>query len=458
MSMNFPYFLFSTIYSIPVIFLEFFFGCCGFKYSAHTYIFVVISSIIHMILKSVKMFDVAYMIKFCWPFSVGIVLFFNLMFLKELPSLVDVLSIVLIYYFLFKSLNCLEDSACYFSGNNNVYMHTLKTYLGFIIKNQDTRNIFCFFILNLTFMFIQMTYGIMSNSLGLISDSIHMAFDCFALFVGLLASIVSKFPPSVAFPFGFSKIEVLSGFMNGLLLLLISISIVEEAISRLLKPEEIHVEKLLFVSIIGLIVNLVGIFLFKHGHHHHHHSDSCFSDAKKFNDSYSFGNNFQHDNHHNDFCNTSINNSHHNANIHGVLLHIFADTLGSIGVIVSTLLIYQFGWVGFDSVASILIAVLITISAIPLIISCAKSLLLIVPHEFEYSVYNALNSVKMHSGIAYFKNPRFWMNNADRSSGVIHIGVKTDHDSNMVRQEVEKILKKSIRGLQDITVVTERCC
>jgi len=70
-------------------------------------------------------------------------------------------------------------------------------------------------------MVIQAFYGFVTDSLGLISDSIHMFFDCVALAVGLLAAVLSKRPPSQRFPYGFGKIETLSGFANGVLLMLV---------------------------------------------------------------------------------------------------------------------------------------------------------------------------------------------------------------------------------------------
>ena len=73
--------------------------------------------------------------------------------------------------------------------------------------------------LNFCFMTVQAFYGYVTDSLGLLSDSIHMFFDCVALFVGLLAAVMSKWPPSQKFPYGFGKIEVLSGFANGILLM-----------------------------------------------------------------------------------------------------------------------------------------------------------------------------------------------------------------------------------------------
>jgi zinc transporter 5/7 len=68
-------------------------------------------------------------------------------------------------------------------------------------------------------MAVQAFYGYVTDSLGLLSDSIHMFFDCVALLVGLLAAVMSKWPPSQRFPYGFGKIETLSGFANGILLM-----------------------------------------------------------------------------------------------------------------------------------------------------------------------------------------------------------------------------------------------
>lgn len=68
-------------------------------------------------------------------------------------------------------------------------------------------------------MTIQAFYGFLTDSLGLLSDSIHMFFDCLALALGLFAAVSSKWPSSERFPYGFSKIESLSGFGNGVFLM-----------------------------------------------------------------------------------------------------------------------------------------------------------------------------------------------------------------------------------------------
>jgi divalent metal cation (Fe/Co/Zn/Cd) transporter len=127
----------------------------------------------------------------------------------------------------------------------------LRSYLKTILANPESRKIFYFLILNMWFMVIQMLYGVWTNSLGLISDgmwcplpfsfyllmdrwpAIHMAFDCMAIAVGLIASVMATWPANERFTYGYGRIETLSGFANGIFLILISIFIVFEAIQRM---------------------------------------------------------------------------------------------------------------------------------------------------------------------------------------------------------------------------------
>ena len=77
----------------------------------------------------------------------------------------------------------------------------------------------------------------------------------------------------------------------------------------------------------------------------------------------------------------------------GVFLHVLADTLGSVGVIVSTLLIDNFGWNIADPICSIFIATMILISVLPLLKETALILLLRTPADMEDSIIKALEKV-----------------------------------------------------------------
>ncbi|KAJ5231914.1 uncharacterized protein N7469_006502 [Penicillium citrinum] len=266
-----------------------------------------------------------------------------------------------------------------------------------ILKEKDSRSIFYFMCLNFSFMLVQLSYGFMTGSLGLLSDSIHMFFDCLALVVGLCAAVMSKWPPNARFPYGYGKVDTLSGFANGIFLMIISVEIIYEAVERLSSGSEMHrIGELLVVSIAGLLVNLVGIFSFEHGHHHHGHDHG-------------------HD------------HSHGNENMHGIFLHILADTLGSVAVVISTILVHYSGWSGYDPLASCFIAILIFASAVPLVSSTAKTLLLTLPADTEYNVRETLAGVSTLRGVVSYTVPKFWLDDTGSSSSHSH-SHGHDHD------------------------------
>ncbi|GIC87591.1 metal cation transporter MSC2 [Aspergillus udagawae] len=258
-----------------------------------------------------------------------------------------------------------------------------------ILKERDSRRIFYFMSLNFTFMLVQLSYGFITGSLGLLSDSIHMFFDCLALVVGLCAAVMSKWPPSARFPYGYGKVDTLSGFANGIFLMIISIEIIYEAVERLSSGSQMHrLGELLAVSVAGLLVNLVGIMAFDHGHAHgHDHGHS---------------------------------HAHGNENMHGIFLHILADTLGSVAVVISTILVHFSGWAGYDPIASCLIAILIFASAVPLVSSTAKTLLLALPADVEYNVRETLAGVSSLRGVVGYTVPKFWLDDTGTTSGHDH--------------------------------------
>ena len=71
-----------------------------------------------------------------------------------------------------------------------------------ILQSKDSRSIFYFLCLNLSFTIVEFLYGFWSNSLGLISDGFHMLFDCTALVFGLYAALVSQWKPNKLFTYG----------------------------------------------------------------------------------------------------------------------------------------------------------------------------------------------------------------------------------------------------------------
>ncbi|KAG5979051.1 hypothetical protein E4U43_006957 [Claviceps pusilla] len=132
--------------------------------------------------------------------------------------------------------------------------------------------------------------------------------------------------------------------------------------------------------------------------------------------------------------------------MHGIYLHILADTLGSVSVIVSTALTSVWGWPGWDPLASCFIAILIFLSSKPLVISSAKRLLLSVPEATEYSLRNTLGGIPQQRGVVSYWVPKFWLDDRTGSAdgeklvGVVHIVVARGAPMDETRDRVQSYL------------------
>lgn len=153
----------------------------------------------------------------------------------------------------------------------------------------------------------------------------------------------------------------------------------------------------------------------------------------------------------------------------GVFLHVLADTLGSVGVIISTILIRQFGWLIADPICSLFIATLIFLSVIPLIKDACEVLLLRTPPQHEKELNFALekvlyedkmiffleefnNVLQTHNwmfmcwsqiqkieGVLSYRDPHVWRHSASVVAGTIHLQLMSDVVEQRIIQQVRKL-------------------
>ncbi|CAD6579357.1 MAG: Putative zinc transporter msc2 [Tremellales sp. Tagirdzhanova-0007] len=231
---------------------------------------------------------------------------------------------------------------------------------------------------------------------------------------------------------------------DGCFLLLISIFIIFEAIQRVYDPPEMETNQLLLVSSIGLFINLWGMLTID------------LRMAK----------------------NLTIMCIATDHNMRGVFLHVLADTLGSVGVIISTILIRLTGWTGFDPLASLFIAALIVASVVPLVIDAGRILCLDNSVQTGSDIRAALAELSNLDGLSNYGSPRFWPRCEGELVGSIHIQIApslSSFDSSQpntpflghkqgqtiyanvdkVVAKVEKLLRGRIKGLTELVVQVE---
>ncbi|XP_073212983.1 zinc transporter 7 isoform X5 [Lepidochelys kempii] len=306
-------------------------------------------------------------------------------------------------------------------------------------------------------------------SLGLISDSFHMFFDCTALLAGLAASVISKWRSNDAFSYGYVRAEVLAGFVNGLFLIFTAFFIFSEGVERALEPPDVHHERLLPVSVLGFLVNLIGIFVFQHGGHGHSHGSGHEHSHSLFNGVLSHGHSHgghghsheskhghghshdhshgKRDSHNQDYCHDdhSLEGAagSNRQILEGVFLHVVADTLGSVGVIISAILMQNYGLMIADPICSMLIALLIGISVVPLLRESIGILMQRTPPSLESALPQCYQRVQQLQGVYSLHDPHFWTLCSDVYIGTLKLFVAPDADAKWILSQTHNIFTQA---------------
>jgi len=139
-----------------------------------------------------------------------------------------------------------------------------------------------------------------------------------------------------------------------------------------------------------------------------------------------------------------------NPNNYGVYLHIIADTLGSVGVITSSIIIHYTGWVTADPICSFFMSVLIFISVIPLLKSSASTLLQFLPEERQKKINKAVPKITQLEGVVAVGNLHFWTYSRDSIVGTIHVQISEGGSEQKILRNVQEILFHA--GIKNVTV------
>lgn len=170
--------------------------------------------------------------------------------------------------------------------------------------------------LTTTFLIAEVIGAFLSGSLALLADAAHMLTDAGGLALALFAIWFASRPPSPSKTYGYLRTEVLAALINAVVLLLLAVYILYEAYQRFFEPPEILSTPMLIVAIVGLVVNLISMRLLSAG-------------------------------------------SEESLNLKGAYFEVLADMLGSIGVIISALVIMFTGWTLADPIIGAAIGVFI---------------------------------------------------------------------------------------------------
>ena len=173
--------------------------------------------------------------------------------------------------------------------------------------------------LNLGFVAVEAGYGLASRSLALVADAGHNLSDVLGLLLAWGATALARRAPSARFSYGLRSTSILAALANALLLLVAIGIIAWEAFGRLAHPEPVAGVTVMVVAGIGTLVNAGTAWLFASGRKG-------------------------------------------DLNVRGAFLHMAADALVSVGVVVSGFAILRTGWLWLDPATSLVVALMVLLS------------------------------------------------------------------------------------------------
>lgn len=292
--------------------------------------------------------------------------------------------------------------------------------------------------------------GIVTDSLAILSDAFHMVSDLIGLIIGLFSLRLTLRPSSDSKTFGWSRAEVVGALVNGVFLLAVVMFICLDAIERFIDPPEVKDPLVvIIVGVVGLAVNLVGLVLFS--------SNATLASASGHSHSHSHGGGAAHS--HGSAAAHDIEagvpapgaGAHKSANLHAVFLHVLGDALGSVGVIITGLVVMfvPYDWkYYFDPLLSMILALIIGKSSIPLVYQSAQLLLQSVPESVDL---NEL-SVKLLqiAGVDYIGSIHVWALNSEERVASAHIDCLQSCDFDQVSIEVKELFASY--GIGNVTI------
>jgi cobalt-zinc-cadmium efflux system protein len=194
--------------------------------------------------------------------------------------------------------------------------------------------------LNMSIAVAEILGGIISGSLALLSDATHNVGDLVAVLLALFARRLSRRPPTTRHTYGLKRVEVMAALVNAMMLIGATVFIGREAVHHLLHPEPVARGIMLVVALVALGANAASVFLLRH----HDHED---------------------------------------VNVRSAFLHMAQDVFASVAVVIAALLAHTAAGAYVDSVAALVVSLLVMRSALSLAWQTTSTILEGVPHDVD---------------------------------------------------------------------------
>jgi len=268
--------------------------------------------------------------------------------------------------------------------------------------------------LNLLFVCVEAGVGLWQNSLSLLSDAGHNLSDVFSLLLVVVGLHLVQVHSNSRYTYGYKKSTVLISLANAILLMIAVGVIVAESIHKLREPVAIDGAAISWTAGVGILINGLTTILLMRG-------------------------------------------QKGDLNIRGAFLHMAADTLVSVGVVISGIVISFTGWYVIDPVISIVIAIVILVSTWELLRDSMRLALDGVPEGIEME--QVMQSMRSVPHVTDVHHVHVWAMSTTENALTAHVVVDDEHEASEVRKAIKTALRE--QGISHATVEIESgddCC
>lgn len=259
--------------------------------------------------------------------------------------------------------------------------------------------------LNFGFVIVEALAGVYSNSTGLISDAGHKMIDVFSLLIALFAFRLAASKPSSRYTYGYRKASVLISLFNALLLVCAVCVIVFESVSKLMEPAPVNGAAVSWTAAAGILVSGISALLMMR------------------------------------FQKKDINTR-------GAFLHMATDSLLSLGVVISGIVISLSGLYVIDPIVSLVIAAVILYNSVRLLGESVRMIIDGVPRGVDYDAVKSL--VAGCVGVKAVEELHVWAVSINQTALTARVAV--DGDAGAVRRTLHEELEKL--GFSPVTIET----
>lgn len=275
--------------------------------------------------------------------------------------------------------------------------------------SQNKRRLALVFGLTSVYLVAEVIGGILTRSLALLADAGHMLTDVAGLGLALFAIRFAERPATPERTYGYYRVEILAALTNAVVLIGISLYILYEAYERFRNPPEVASKVMLLVAVIGLGVNIAGIFILRAG-------------------------------------------SSESLNLKGAYFEVLSDMLTSIGVIIAGVIMWTTGWYYADPLISAGIGLFILPRTWVLLREAVGVLLEGTPSDVNLTaVRGALENT---AGVAGVHDLHVWTLTSGVNAMSVHVVLADNARHDDVRMTVQQCITKDF-PIAHVTVQVE---